>query len=340
MAVKDTPAAELGQLNPLSGDLALFDMYLTALDAALSRPEIVIAIDEFGLSAAMLRGELAAGAGVVLRTVPEFAAYEEAFARAAEADGDPGLITFGWRREVTRQARLQARNAGAAGAILFIAGLASVRVWRPAVALIGGGATLLAVAAVILGCLRVLATGYGRMLLERTARSADGIELVLARNRLMTAVGETELLTQVRMHINDARQRRFGGKYLVSTSLGLSEVYDSINRVPTETAHELEELLIQLDGASIGVAGPRGSGKSMLIRQYCEEKDAPGQGRRETGGVWPDGPEASRVRQMTCAAWSPRRSTMRPGTLCCTCSRHSARQSSEALRRDGTGRTT
>lgn len=293
MVLRRGPAAKLDQSNPLSSDLALFDMYLTALDAALSRPEVLIALDEFGLSSAALRVELVADAGLVLRTaVPEYAAYEEAFARAADAYGDPGLLTYGWRRQATRQARLHARSTCIGGAILLVSGLASVWFWHPAVALIWAGATLLAMVAVILGCLRALTTEYGRMFLERTARPGDGIELALARNRLMTAVSETELVAQVHTHINDARQDRFGGNYLVSTSLGLSEVYDSINRVPTATAHELEELLIQLDGASIGVAGPRGSGKSMLIRQYCEE-NASRLGRGETDGPWPGGPEVS-----------------------------------------------
>jgi hypothetical protein len=63
VVLRHGPAAELDQSNPLSSDLALFDMYLTALDAALSRPEVLMALDEFGLSSAKLRSELVAGAG-------------------------------------------------------------------------------------------------------------------------------------------------------------------------------------------------------------------------------------------------------------------------------------
>ncbi len=287
MVLKSGWAGGLDQSNPLSVDIALFDMYMTAVNAVLSRPEIVIAIDEFELSAPRLRAEMMTGAGPVLRSaLPEFAAYEEAFAREAEVNGDPGLITYGWRLGVTRLARLQVRNACVGGAVLLLAGVASVWFWRPAVALIGAGATLLAVAGVLVGCWRALTTEYGRMLLERTARSADGIELVLARNRLMTAVSQTEVLEQVRAHINDARQDRFDDKYQVSTSPGLSEVYDILNRVPTQTARELDELLIQLEGASVGVAGPRGSGKSMLIRQYCEDSGALEEGLGGTNAEW------------------------------------------------------
>jgi len=115
VVLKSGWTARPDQSNPLSRDIALFDMYLVAVDAVLSRPEIVIAIDEFELSAPRLRAGLMTGAGPVLRSAaPEFAAYEEAFTREVQVNGDPGLIAYGWRREVARLARLQVRNACAA----------------------------------------------------------------------------------------------------------------------------------------------------------------------------------------------------------------------------------
>lgn len=293
MIPKDNPTTSQDQSNPLSRDLALFDMYVAVLDVVLSKPEIVIAINEFELSGAGLRIEMMIRAGPVLRSAAsEFAAYEEALARHAEVEGDPGLLTYRSRRDGIRLLRLLAGRAGVSGAVLLLVGLASVWFWQPAEALIEAGATLLAVVAVILGFLRWLATEYGRVLLERVARLDDGIELALARNRLI-AVSQAELVAQVRDQINAARQRRFGHEYLVSTSPGLSEVYDSINRVPTETAEELEDVLARLNGASIGVAGPRGSGKSMLIRQYCEDSSLLDEVQVESGGEWLAGPESS-----------------------------------------------
>ena len=94
-----------------------------------------------------------------------------------------------------------------------------------------------------------------------------------ARNRLMTVITQTELLAQVRTFINTARQSRFGHAYSVASSPALSEVYDSANKIPTQIESELAGLLDRLDGASIGVAGPRGAGKSTLIREYCDETD-------------------------------------------------------------------
>lgn len=94
--------------------------------------------------------------------------------------------------------------------------------------------------------------------------------MAAARNQLMAAVSKTELLAQARTFINTERQSRFGPAYAVVSSPGLSDVDNSANRVPTLIAAELEGLIGRVGGASIGVAGPRGSGKSTLIREYCE----------------------------------------------------------------------
>jgi hypothetical protein len=286
VTVEGEPITRPDQSYPLASDPVLFDMYLTALDSVLARPEIATAIEEFGLSAERLRGEMMLAAASVLRaTAAEFAAYEEARARN-DADGDPGRIDYSWRRVPSRLAGLQMRAAGGGGAILLLAGLVSVRFWWPAVVLINAGVALLAAAAVILGVWKVLTTEYGRMLLERTAHSGDRLELALARNHLVSAVRQNELLAEVRAYISAARQGRLDREYVVSTSPGLSEVYDSINRVPTESAAELRELLARLDGASIGIAGPRGSGKSMLIRQYCEEDGVADENLGEISENW------------------------------------------------------
>jgi RecA/RadA recombinase len=92
----------------------------------------------------------------------------------------------------------------------------------------------------------------------------------LAREDLMMAVGGAEMLAQVRTFLNEVGQNRFGQDYSVTGTPGLSEVYDDVNRVPTGVAIALDELLGRFDGASIGVAGPRGSGKTMLVHQYCD----------------------------------------------------------------------
>jgi hypothetical protein len=50
---------------------------------------------------------------------------------------------------------------------------------------------------------------------------------------------------------------------------GLSEVVDEENEVPVSATARLQRLIDQLPGGSIGIAGPRGAGKTTLIRSFC-----------------------------------------------------------------------
>ena len=134
-----------------------------------------------------------------------------------------------------------------------------------------------------------LATGLGLRLLTGQGGLNTNVELDEARNRLMSAVGQEEFLAQARTLINTARQDKFSHAYSVANISGLSEIYDTTYQVPTDIAAELSRLLERLDGASIGIAGPRGSGKSTLIRGYCEDGDSAqddGDAQDDAGGIW------------------------------------------------------
>ena len=130
---------------------------------------------------------------------------------------------------------------------------------------------------------RLVRTNPGEEFFGRLTTRNSGPEVQYARYDLMAAITQAELLAQVRTLINTAHQRQFSHIYSVASSPALSEVYDSANRVPTQIESELAGLLDRLDGASIGVAGPRGAGKSTLIRGYCEEA-VPAAGNRKDIG--------------------------------------------------------
>ncbi len=55
---------------------------------------------------------------------------------------------------------------------------------------------------------------------------------------------------------------------------GLGEVVDPLYEVPVSATDRLQELMDGLPGGSIGIAGPRGAGKTTLIRSFCKGRRA------------------------------------------------------------------
>jgi len=260
-----------GRDNPLYSDAVLFGMYMNALDGALRRPEIRQACEELTLGAAGLRMKMLGNAFDVLQAAPrEFDAYQQAMVQQLAGLGTgASQVTHGPTWDPRDLMRTVARSSFLTGAFMTISGAASAVLWAPMAALAEAGATLLVVTSLIWAVPRFF--GSGNLLPSLGFKQRSGIDLDIIRAQLMAVVSETELLAQVRTLINDARRDRFGHSYSVAGAPGLSEVYDSTNLVPTRIADELDELLTRFDGASIGVAGPRGSGKSTLVRQYCDE---------------------------------------------------------------------
>lgn len=60
-----------------------------------------------------------------------------------------------------------------------------------------------------------------------------------------------------------------GKRMHVTLGVGLSEVTNDDNRVATGVQQRLVQLLTSLPGASIGISGPRGVGKSTLLAALC-----------------------------------------------------------------------
>src|SRR5690349_138554 len=282
-AAMTEPTSGPGRTNPLQEDLALFGMYMHALDEALRAPDVRGAFDEFGISAAGVRNQMVGDAAAVLSAAPqEFAAYTDAVAQDAAGAGSP-QVTHGSAVDAIGLVRRVRLGWTITAVLMTVAGIAGLAAWhaRLTLAAIGGG--LLVISGLMWTAPFFVADGGslfrlfgplrpGRGHLDAARPGSANVEA--ARLQLMGAIGGTEMLAQVRTVINTVRQDRFGPEYSVAGTPGLSEVYDSINRVPTGVAAELDGLLERFDGASIGVAGPRGSGKSMLIREYCDPGSA------------------------------------------------------------------
>ncbi|WP_440106217.1 hypothetical protein [Streptosporangium sp. H16] len=253
--------------NPLHEDFVLFNMYMTALDHVLSRAEIKDAMEDFGLRGSTLRVMLLADARRILSLAPrEFAAYQAELVHRQ----DIGCDGTDLRHRVDEFGELTwlGRGIAAAGAAMIVCGLVTRWLWDWSWILFWAGGSALLVAATMWLISLLSRRSEGRFFQENlfSEMSAD---LVRARDRLIVAVSGVELLAQVRTLINTMRTDRFDHAFLVTSSPGLSEVYDSTYNVPTRTVHEVKALLDGVSGMSLGIAGPRGSGKSTIVRQYC-----------------------------------------------------------------------
>lgn len=261
--------------NPLSVDRELFGMYMDALDSVLAIPEIRRSLEDFDLSTGNVRMRMVNEAGRILRSASrEYDAYERALAGALSAHEIDSRLLPDASTSLPRRLRLLSLAFAIPGLLLALAALVGTAAGFSAPWLLPTGIAALGSAITLWLSEFGLRTAPGQKLSEFVAqmRAADLGPLVgYARGQLMAAVSENELLAQVRTLINTARQGRFGLFYSVASNPGLSEAYDSTNRVSTETEAELTGLLDRFEGASIGVAGPRGAGKSTLIREYCEE---------------------------------------------------------------------
>lgn len=86
-----------------------------------------------------------------------------------------------------------------------------------------------------------------------------------------------EVRAQVRRAINKSRAPSFSHSLQFKHSRGLTELYDDVYRVRTPAYDNLDYLLDQLAGGTIGVSGPRGVGKTTLISHYCTQLPANGE---------------------------------------------------------------
>jgi hypothetical protein len=77
------------------------------------------------------------------------------------------------------------------------------------------------------------------------------------------------LLPNLRQMVNGAKPS-YRTTLTVSRPAGLSQAFDPIYEVPTSATRRLEKILAMLPGGSVGIAGPRGVGKSTILNSFCE----------------------------------------------------------------------
>jgi hypothetical protein len=110
---------------------------------------------------------------------------------------------------------------------------------------------------------------------EQVVNAAVTACLRAGRTFTIDAATRQSVLEQIRIRLNElGRRSLFSTKLRARRAPGLGSVLDPAHIVPTDLMAEVERLADSVSSASVGISGPRGVGKSTLIRWICEGKNA------------------------------------------------------------------
>lgn len=76
----------------------------------------------------------------------------------------------------------------------------------------------------------------------------------------------------IREQLNNHRERSYSTVLDYADASGLAEVDDPRHEIPTEERRRLERLIAGMPGGAIGISGPRGVGKTTMIRSLCRDQ--------------------------------------------------------------------
>jgi hypothetical protein len=130
--------------------------------------------------------------------------------------------------------------------------------------------------AVIAGITFVVAINVGavrRVVHVREGALASADEALDEARAAVDAFRLAQVADAARALINENADGRYRTTIADATGDGLAEIEDVRRMVRTEARDKLDRLLTDMPGGSIGLSGPRGSGKSSLIRAVCPSGD-------------------------------------------------------------------
>jgi hypothetical protein len=77
------------------------------------------------------------------------------------------------------------------------------------------------------------------------------------------------ILPEIRSLINEQLNPSYDNRLSISKTQGITGNFESKYEIPTSSKNKLNRLLKIMPNGSIGIAGPRGAGKSTLIHSFC-----------------------------------------------------------------------
>lgn len=109
-----------------------------------------------------------------------------------------------------------------------------------------------------------------RRLSDASSSFINGSRVAKALHGWLEACEKEVIIPNAILSIN-TKLGAYQGELLVEQdSEGLRRLLDPTFRVSTRSEHKLDSAISEMDGGSIALAGPRGVGKSTLLRHFCE----------------------------------------------------------------------
>jgi len=181
------------------------------------------------------------------------------------------------RRDALRQALARSRFLQAArslAAVSFAASLVGAALGIPFIGPIGAGIVM----AALLGIFVEGITGDPNGDPARFAGSDEPTASLRERRHAAEREYDTVLRRAVRVWLSEKANVVLGDVYEAElpdlNPTGLAEVDDPEREVPTEASDELEHLIERMPAGSIGIAGPRGAGKTTVLRRVTGEGES------------------------------------------------------------------
>jgi hypothetical protein len=268
-----------------------------ALNRALREPDVVTAVRDFRLNPDVIRERITASDADIWARV----SAERAGVRDAERDLEPVAQRLD-AYEIPRWIRWLLVASGLAMVVITIhtiyALFAAPRtVFNWSWDHVGGWTILLSLLSLtILGIPGTLQTRAIRDF-RRQIRIEEAEQRLAAAEVTLQDALNSIVADQAREVVNEETEIPFEPRFLVTNAPGLRRLADPSLEVPTRARADLTRALAGLEAGSIGISGPRGVGKTTLIRYFCDGRHLEGPEPEDFVGLFVSAPVRYEARE-------------------------------------------